>query len=214
MLSAETGIDFAFGTMTKPIDGEVVVDDLRVRATLQAEGSNVKVATIDAQNSPRDRQRFANSLLGFTEGTGWKMKLEFGRHHPRSQEVGWLRAGYLAAFSLFGFRYILRPQLDIVRSQIRSPEEMLLTRIQLIEPRNLKSDRWIGVVNDRSELYGAVVVRMGRHTVVLPSLSDDVDVMKAVHENPSGELKDVHIDGFFWPKGGPQHVLFRQLGEG
>lgn len=57
---------------------------------------------------------------------------------PRKASIGYLKSAYIGAFAKFGYSYIRRPCLEIVREQIHNPEKMILQNIrQLTNVHNL-----------------------------------------------------------------------------
>jgi len=132
-----------------------------------------------------------------------------------------LRASYLAAFSLFGYRFAAAPALDVVRSQILDPEVERVPRdaIILVDQGHLPSrQRAVGYLT--SPLVG-VVVHFPRDEVVfsypalvmLPSPDSPTDFYEQLaagfYDSPEGRRsRPVQVTMFEWPDG-PQHTWDR-----
>jgi hypothetical protein len=94
------------------------------------------------------------------------------RHSADSARVGWLRAGYLAAFARFGYRYVLGPALDVVRRQIREPEAEILPRaFHVLVPTAPRTARRIATLQEPKTIAG-ITVQFGWHMVLLPQPGD------------------------------------------
>ncbi|WP_244313440.1 hypothetical protein [Streptomyces zinciresistens] len=82
-------------------------------------------------------------------------------------ELSWIRSAYLAAFAALGWRYILRPELQPIRDQIKNPETKILPRLSGFNPEAPTDRKGILLVESPNDLRG-VFVTIGRHGVFLP----------------------------------------------
>jgi len=94
------------------------------------------------------------------------------RWAPANVRAGWLRAAYLVAFARFGYRYILRPELDIVRGQIADPTVEHAPRAVLHNYSHAPTRRGIWIV-ERPRPLASVHVAIGRWAMFLPGLGID-----------------------------------------
>jgi hypothetical protein len=73
------------------------------------------------------------------------------RYFPDRARVSWVRTAYLAAFAVFGWRYILQPALQPLRDQPQNPLAVTLPRLSMYNPEADPSrqhlaggSRWVG----------------------------------------------------------------------
>ncbi|MCC6961589.1 MAG: hypothetical protein IT301_17205 [Dehalococcoidia bacterium] len=127
---AKSLADFAGGTLTKPIAAHLVVGQDRIKVNLSASGTTVRINETANASDPAATQRVLSSL-GFYSGRASEaqVRLDFGKHHPRKAQIATLKAGYLAAFALLGYRYVA--PLRTVRRQIASPDVTTIERFHL-----------------------------------------------------------------------------------
>ena len=97
----------------------------RLNATVSYDQNGVRSVT--AHRSDNDPQIFERA------GTEANIRVSVPfRLSERAAFVSYLRAGYLAAFSLGGFCYALDGRLDIVRRQIASPDTEIIPNTALL----------------------------------------------------------------------------------
>ena len=82
-----------------------------------------------------------------------------------------VRTGYLAAFALFGCRYILQPALQPIRDQLTNPSTVTLPVLSMYIPDGDPDRREIWVVKKPVERR-SLLVMSGRHGVFLPLPND------------------------------------------
>jgi len=87
-------------------------------------------------------------------------------------ELSWVRAGYLAAFAVLGWRYILQPLLDPIRTQLARPDTETLPSLVMYDYTAVTSHREIMFVDTPASIR-SIVVSMGPHVVFLPGLWDN-----------------------------------------
>ena len=90
-----------------------------------------------------------------------------GRFTEHKAKIGWARAGYLIAFALFGYRYILRSDVRAIHEQVLQESRPSIFPLGL----NLDADRSgrrILIIDEPSWLAGCLAVQLGRNIVFLP----------------------------------------------
>lgn len=100
----------------------------------------------------------------------WELSLEFiefKRHNPWREAVGWLRVAYLYTFAALGYNFIMRPELNIIREQFQRPDDR-------IAPQAMQSIRSPSTDNGLSFLYSppelrSIVVRLGVNLFFFPA---------------------------------------------
>ena len=93
--------------------------DVNVSAEWSPDGA-LSLTCLPASNSPGAAQGLNDELTRrWREGKGWpNSQLSFRLRHRvslRRANISWLRAAYLVAFAVLGYRYALRQELDLAR---------------------------------------------------------------------------------------------------
>ena len=176
MNPAESLYEFAAGVMSAPVRGQITIDSHTLNADILATGSNVSIAVAHGLNDPAVERAFDKQLGKRSEEQQWgnfEIKLSFGKHKREDALAGWLRSAYLAIFSAWGFTYILRPQLNAVREQIREPDSQVLRVFSFTMPKPELEEPHIILIKRPESLAGHLAVIMGRHAVYLPGFHGD-----------------------------------------
>jgi hypothetical protein len=127
------------------------------------------------------------------------------RHRPTYARICWLRAAYLALFAVMGYRYALLPGLEIVRRQIRDPDnEHIRTFLIEVPGEHPWTDRRIVQVTspDWLRCWG---VQMGRYLALLPQ-GGDVGLYERISQHRATETESGAMTGT--PLGWPRHPTF------
>ena len=162
--------------MAEPIHGQVTIDGLTLNANILAAGSNITIGGLSELNDPATERAVKEKMQKRSAEGSWRdleIKLSFGRHDPKDALVAWLRAAYLAVFAAWGFSYILRPQLNIVRKQIAQPGVQVIDIFSMTMPKPTHDEPHIVLIERPKPLNGHLAVMMGRHVVYLPGLGKD-----------------------------------------
>lgn len=142
-----------------------------INAKVAIQGSDVTIEIPGKINDPAAVQRLQESLDRHVEEGTWKesefmLSTIYGFKQRRSQ-LSDLRTGYLAAFAMLGYRYIVHPDLAPVRDQLQHPDQELLPKgFQTYVGWNTERERAIWIIRDPLPM---VFVRIDRCAVVLPS---------------------------------------------
>ena len=175
-----------------------------------ATGKSVEISVLPANNSPHARAAMMAELERSTEDSDWRgfeLKISNLGYRHENALVGWLRAAYIVAFAKLGYRYVARPQLNVVRQQITQPERRVLKAFILTNLQLQKGDHQILVIRRPEWLMHCFAVPMGRHLVFLPGLERRVNVYRrlARYRSTNSELE---VSGHVlpWPTG-PEFTL-------
>ena len=103
---------------------------------------------------------------------GTSLTVEHERYSELGARISWLRAGYLALVAMEGYKIVLDPAMDIVRTQIRECDErrMLTFVADAQEDFPLTIRRVLRVLKPAWHL--GWTVQFGPYLVNLPSLGD------------------------------------------
>ncbi len=202
------------GTLGRPQRVRIVMGDVKLNALLETSADprrRMLITGLPNNNAPKVRQAFEDHLERATgPGRRWDgLTVEFygEAYSPSRADIGWLRAAFLLAFALFGYRYALNPALASVRRQIATPTEKVIERFKIALPPPFPSRRAFIRIQE-PEWLDALAVQFGRHVVFLPHTND-----KDFYERLDRGARDcgsetVHFQGteMPWPTG-PAHRL-------
>lgn len=103
-----------------------MIDELKVNGEIKPDYTgNISLYMNRKQNSP---EMISKYLSKFNKKPS-QIQLSFEIPLLKNQQqvcVGFLTAGYLAWFEMFGYSWILQKHLDIVRTQIKNPTESII----------------------------------------------------------------------------------------
>jgi hypothetical protein len=120
------------------------------------------------QNNPADVAELSRRLPELMT-PGREINVEFrDTFDSESAQLSLVRAGYLAAFALFGYAYILRPEFDRIRAAIAQRHDDTFDP-PVVRLESVDDDfRRIAIATKPASLAGHVVICIGRYGVVLP----------------------------------------------
>jgi hypothetical protein len=219
-----------FRRMWEAMDGNPTQIERRVRisaggidvnAIVRCEDGTFRIEVRERDNHPA---RFAEQLEYFrgartTGGAEFNLSALFRLTSPHVF-VSILRAGYLAAFALLGYRYARHPRLEIVREQIRRPGEHLVSHaaVNFVATGGLDEDVVCAATQPLPAIVscfraGAVVVPQAT-TVVLPfPNADEEDFYRSLAATgvttERGRRRDYEITAIGWPTGPHLMLDFR-----
>ncbi|SRR5579863_427169 len=168
----------------------------------KTEGEPVRIEIHESYNHP-ERVGELNKHLDATTSSGTEWRFELSAKFRTSQKklfASLLRSGYLAAFSLLGYRYAGTSRLNVVRQQIREPDVEHVPRIGIIlnHTPNLGNDGPVVAVIS-APFPGVAVYFSARSspvrravTVLLPWVDGPEDFYRAVvdaAQGPAGRKK-------------------------
>ncbi|MBX7136016.1 MAG: hypothetical protein K1X67_25380 [Fimbriimonadaceae bacterium] len=165
---ARTVHDFAAGTLTTPIPAQLAVGEERIAVRLSATGSSVRIDEAANASDPRAVRRVLGRL-GFNgeHRAENQIRLDFGSHHPRKAQVATLKAGYLAAFAMLGYRYIA--PLRSVRQQLSQPDESIIERFHLALDGDTPITPAVTLAIGEADDWGpCIVAKVHQFAVILP----------------------------------------------
>jgi hypothetical protein len=125
-------------------------------------------------NNPADLDRGEAPMRELSATRSTDLRIEItpqGRYSSDHARISWVRTGYLAAFALFGWRYLLQPALQPVRDQLKDPSSVTLPPLSMYIPGGDPDRRDIWVVKEPAGRRSLLVLS-GRHGVFLPFAGD------------------------------------------
>jgi hypothetical protein len=122
------GRPHALGT----VPATVVFEARRNNGALRFDGETFLMAGDPGQNSPGAIEAHREAMDLFGKGSVLELQIRVKRD-PKRAAIGWLRSAYLAAFAVYGYRYILQPAFEDVRvalgGEVRGPFTPIILRI-------------------------------------------------------------------------------------
>jgi hypothetical protein len=195
---SEEYLDFAFGTTRRPLRRTWQVDGVRVHGNIRATGDVVVFEGVAKANPPRDIETFKD--LNVAEGA-FTASASRG-FDPQRAAIAWLRSAYVVSFATFGYRYIVRESLNVVRNAFADPENSSLYPPSLIDSNAAIGTRSIMVVSE-PEWLRSVAVSIDRRTLFLPVAGSDPDFFDRIAGSfpRGGESSGVAMHGtaYRWP---------------
>ena len=150
---------------------KLTMSKTKTNADAEIEDGQLTVVVPDAINNPEHRKGQFEKLDQMAENDAWDgYKFNVSpttRYTPRVANLGYLKSGYLAAFSALGYLYIMQKSLEVVREQISNPEDRLIPNYMITLPKSEPIERKMIRVE---EPLNAVAVQIDRHLVFLPPI--------------------------------------------
>lgn len=217
MKPAESLYDFAAGEMSEPAPGEYAIGGHTLKANIQATGNAVLIFGAQGAGNPAVEQALKERLDERSEEGAWadfEIKLSFGTHRCEDALAGWLRSAYLAVFSAWGYSYIFRSPLNVVREQIAQPRSKILRVFSLTLPKPEFDEPHISLIDQPPSLAGHLFVGKGRHAVFLPGLHGNGLYEELARQSDAGLEANVSaVKEIPWPTR-PRYELDIALSDG
>lgn len=157
---------------------------------------------------PKEKEALLEQFKRASETDSWKdmtLHLDFPTYSPRRENVGWLRAAYLAAFAKLGYGYILRPHLDVVREQINRPNEELIPVFTFGQPGSTSKEREMALIVEPADM-SSIHVRFGQVRVFLPQSHPEDDIYQRLQRISTTDSVPIKGKTLNWPKG-PEFLM-------
>ena len=204
---------FLSGQSERPETVTFSVDGFATRVEMRTAGqTGMLFFGVPKINSPADVDRMEEHMreLSTTRSTDFRIAITpQATYSPDHARISWVRTGYLAAFALFGWRYILQPALQPIRDQLMNPSAITLPALSMYVPDGDPDRREIWVLKKPVERQ-SVLVMSGRHGVFLPLPNDHrnlAELADSVGADTDGPVRHAFSgDMIPWPRG-PEHML-------
>lgn len=172
----ENILDFVMGTLNSSHRTLFTVSNINQEVRVIRNAGGMLISGVPKANPPNRGQEIQQELESMSSDDQtritFNISLNRDAHSERSAAISWLRAGYLAAFAAFGYKYILGLTFQSVRDQIAKPRESIVSGFSIIIPRAEPRERQIALITDPPWLH-ALAIQMGRHLVFLPLNNGD-----------------------------------------
>jgi hypothetical protein len=211
MRRRETSFDFAAGTMEKPHPARFQIGETSVNVDFYFGPAGIMVIGDPKRNHPAAQASFQAEFEsrvgpGRTDDFSFTVTpLKIG-HKAQLDLVGWLRSAYLVAFAALGYRYIFQSRLEVVRRQLRAPEETIIEDFSVVLPKAKRDERRFIFVEKPAHLRG-LFLQMGRRVIFLPWLDDGLyESLREERKRDTRFQFDVGGYSLPWPRE-PRHLI-------
>jgi hypothetical protein len=147
---------------------------IKLNVDLRLPGEGGGEITILADKNHPDRLLEAQAeMAAKTWGPGTEMRLLMKfRYVERTEQIAWLRVGYLYAFAALGYRFLLGRRFDAleaVRRQLSNPTDRILPVEDLVARPTSPVTPCIAGVKEPEAFRESVVVATGERLILLPA---------------------------------------------
>lgn len=183
-------------------DATLTGEDFTVSGVVRRFEQGFVMEGASTRSNPTDWEAHLIALDAGMFPENFKLSLRGHRADRAKAITSYTRSAYLAAFSAFGWSYILRTVLDPIRDALN--HDAVAPPICAQEPDASDDRRDIMIVTDPSE-FCSVRVGVGEYTVFLPdfdpslSCGDLADALAAQMASGSGAAMTFHGSVVPWP---------------
>jgi hypothetical protein len=197
--------DWSRARHPKPLRGRFEFEGIPLNVDVDWTPDGVTVVGIPSLNDPANtaaQQAAFERIAASDEPYQEPMRFSFAGYREQHARVALLRSAYIAAFARLGYRYALRPTLEVVREQILDPDAELIERFSLhrAEPVERRAIAWIA----KPRVLESVVVQIDDHLVFLPGakldgLIYDRLAARKVWPPHARTFRSLDVVNFGWP---------------
>ena len=168
--------------------------EIRVNGQLHTKDGSYSLTIPKELNKPG-----TSEVLQRLGRAGASVTVEHERYSELCANISWLRAGYLALVAMQGYKIVLDPAMDIVRTQIReSDERRMLTFVADAQEDFPVTIRRVLRVLDPAWHRGWTV-QFGGYLVNLPSLGDMTFYERLAKYGLSLRVQNTTYEYVGWP---------------
>lgn len=204
---------FLSGHSQQPETARFTVGDITTRVEAHVTGrTGMFLTEVPKINNPADLERMEEHMrtLSDTRSTDFHFTVTPQlRYFPDRARVSWIRTAYLAAFALFGWKYILQPALQPIRDQLMNPSTITLPLLSMYDPNGDPGRHEIWAIKQPTE-HRSLLVTSGQQGVFLPVPNDPRSLEELARSLGARANEPVRYaftgDMFPWPSR-PEHLL-------
>lgn len=198
-LKLERNIDFFKGTLQEPLRARLLYKNVETTVDVTAVGNGVLVVGHPELTSPESQRALTTSLEeSAQEGKGigtLSIRLDGAQYRRQSALVSYLRTAYLAAFAVWGYRYVFHKEVErTVRQHLLRPDESILRVFSMTRPHDDKNIRCMMLVKEPKELQ-SFMVSFGRHSVFLPWPPSKISIYDYLSTQKTNEWQSLKLKG-------------------
>ena len=192
-----------------PVPARLTFEGVTVNVEMRSDGALNDIRVLSGSNSPGIPDQFA-AAFGAQAGHGSEINLILPtlKISERPAKISYLRAGYLAAFTAFGYSAVWWPSFDRVRQQIREPDVDHINPYFFYHPNEPQGYEVALAIEPK--WYSSIIVLMGRYRIMLPLGNDAGLYERIAQRTAAGVEAQVQCRRFGWPRR-PQYASDNQL---
>ncbi len=160
------------------------------------------------QNDPAAVAQFNKNLeiVPGAESGAIEITIKWDAAQRRRADLAWLTTAYILAFAQWGYSYVFLPALQIVRRQLLSPEEEILSKFKL-ENRAMPNTSRFMILRRQPRGLDCIAIGMGQHAVLLPIDGRDMNAFPRIESIlAANDTMQLVGDTYRWPTG-PSHSV-------
>ena len=209
MARRETAYDLLLGTMQRPRPARLEVGGAKMNVDYYHGAGGILVRGIPKANPPLapDHLRAEmHKVIAPPAKIGFRVTPYRDRYRNDLARTGWLRSAYLLAFAVFGYLYVFKHRLGVLRRQLAEPGTTIIDPFGVVNPTADVHERHFLIVEEPPDLQG-FAIQMGRNLVFLPWLVDGLYDHLAARYKVDPRFEE-RLRGRFvtWPRE-PLHLL-------
>ena len=162
----------------------------------------IKILGVPRATKPERQKSVTGDFERAAVGENWRdfrFSINFPSFSPKRAATGWLRACYLVFFAALGYRFVLRPELNIVRDKIRHPEQEEPATFRITRPERATEPMLLRI--DSPDVFRSYAMFYDRFIVFLPRFNDR-DFYGRLAQRPDTTANVSGIQ-YPWPIAGP-----------
>ena len=114
-----------YANLEKPRKIKFDIPEVSLNSSIEHKiGSQFNIKISKDNNHPENIKKFKSIASSYNENNNWhECKFSINKlikYNPLQADISHLKSAYLIAFTQFGYRYIFRDELEIVREQINN----------------------------------------------------------------------------------------------
>jgi hypothetical protein len=169
-----------------PLPGSVTFEGVRKNGSIRFDGETFVMLGDPGQNNPATLAAYTESLERFGSGSLMELRLHV-KANPWRAGIGWMRSAYLAAFAVYGYRYVLQPAFGPLREAIADPDSAGFDPVILQVPDGEALDPLMVQVTAPASLAGCRAVVFGPRLILLPPWRAREDWFATLRERVTNE---------------------------
>jgi hypothetical protein len=166
---------FMAGESSQAVVARFGLDGIESNVFLQRTGPSGFYLTGDPRiSNPSEKERLESQMEALSKSgeTGFKVTISTRmKYDPARARISWMRTGYLVAFALLGWKYILRSTLQPIRNHLAGVSTSELPILSAYDAERDPRGRQVWIVQ---QAHGRefLLVAVGQHMIFLPGPED------------------------------------------
>lgn len=208
MVYEEKGRTFGSPHTVGPLPGSAAIAGIPSHGLIGFDGETFDILDEPDQNNPALFAAHVEAMGRMGDGSSIRLTWHTKRNDRRAG-IGWMRAAYLAAFAVYGYRYVLRSAFEPLRAAIAAPDDTSFDPIIVQGPDVGEIDPLIAEATEPAWLAECPIVFFGPRVIVLPPQGAPEDWLANVKERLVNTFPFDATFASVIDQGFPDHPLYR-----